>query len=229
MADQPTPRPLSPEADEEYLRNKIQVGAAVCAARLWARAFTAQERQRLGGELQSAWRRYGTAGMWQELRGVTKARAVVDIAAVLNLISVDTQRWLLRELGEVGDDPEEAIAAAVATGALVLVEHPRAAYWKGEAMAVDWERRPTLWNFFWLLCQRGKARRPIDRTDFEAAADPAVVTKQKSRLRKLPGFPTDLGDLIQTVGRNTQQLALPAQEIRLFELVDYETLREHLG
>ncbi len=111
----------------------------------------------------------------------------------------------------------------------MVVERPRAAYWKGREIPVPWDQKPALWDFFWLLCQHGKAGQPVDQMDFADARDPAVATKRKSRLLSFPGFPTDLGDWIKPAGRNAQQLTLKPQEIRLFQLVPGEPLREVTG
>jgi hypothetical protein len=210
---------------EELQTNAQRIQAAISAARLWERILTERERQRLGGVLEDAWRQYGTAGMWMNLRGVSAGRAVVDVAHALGFLDDAAWRWLLRELGEVHDDPEEALQAAIAGGGLVLIERPREAYWQGQPIAVAWDQRPALWDFFWELCRQAKAGHALDHTTF-ASTDVAVVTKQKSRLRGTRGFPPTLATLIRPVGRGTQQLALPPQQIRIFEVVVNETLRE---
>jgi hypothetical protein len=208
---------------------ELRISTGVSARRLWERVLTEEERQRLGNDFEAAWRHDGTAGLWMKPHGISRSRAVVEVAHTRGVTDTGTRRWLLRELGEVHDDPEEAIQAAVAKGGLVLVERPRAAYWKGEEIPVNWERRPTLWDFLWLLGQRAKAGQPVDQMDFADAEDPAVVARKKHRLLTLPEFPTALGDLIKPAGRNAQQLTLKPQEVRLFELVPGETLREHTG
>jgi hypothetical protein len=217
---------LPERAVEEVQTAWSRIQPFMAAARLWERVLTEAERQRLGGDLVQAHRQYGTAGMWARLRGVSPPRAVVDVAHALNLMDEATRGWLLRELGEIHDDPEAAVNAAVESGALVLVERPREAYWDGWPINVNWERRSALWSFFWELCRAAKAGRPIDHTDLGSDAAPDAVTKQKSRLLRLAGFPVELGDLIQPVGRGTQRLVLPAASIRLFEFVTVESLRD---
>lgn len=227
MNDQPSQQSLSPRAAEELKTNALRIRAAACALRLWERIFTEEDRQRLGGDLQTAWRKHSTAGMWMMLRGVSLGRAVVEVAHALNLIDASTAGWLLRELGEVSTNPEVAIEAAVASGALVITEHPRTVYWKGKAIDIPWQQRSALWNYFWELCRHAKAGQAIDHTTFPGSKDPGVVAKQKSRLINQCGFPTDLADHIKPVGRYGQQLALAPQHLRLFETVVTETLREH--
>jgi hypothetical protein len=218
---------LSSEAQEELQTTFHRIRAAVSAAWLWDRVLTEAERRRLGGNLEPAWREHGTAGMWRKLRGVSLPRAVVEVARELNLMDERTRVWLLRELGEAPDDPAEALEAAIASGDLVLVERPREAYWRGQLLGVDWERRPVMWDFFWQVCRQAKVGQAVDHTTFNAA-DLDIVAHQKSRLRGLLGFPRDLGALIRPAGRYTQKLDMPRSQIRLFEVVGGETVRERI-
>ena len=218
--------PLSPRVQEELQANYNRILAAVSAARLWERVLTEAERRHLGGDLETAWRDGGTAGMWMRLYGVSLPRAIVDVAFELDLMDKGTRGWLLRELGEADDAPRETLEAAVASGDLVLVEHPRAAYWLGRPLDVDWASRPALWDFFWGVCRHAKAGQAVDHMTFNGT-DPDIVAKQKSRLRGLPGFPRDLAALMQPVGRGTQKLNLPPARIRLFEVILGETVREY--
>jgi hypothetical protein len=160
------------------------------------------------------------------LRGVSTARAVVEVAHRLDFLTEQNERWLLRELGEIFDDPEEAVAAAVATESLVLTERPRRAWWNRRPIAVDWDVHSSLWNSFWELCQKAKAGQPIDRSIFGNHSHEDFVVKQKSRLRRTPGFPDDLADLINPCGRGTQKLDLPRSRIRIFQLITVERLEE---
>jgi hypothetical protein len=226
MAAAALPLQLSPRAFEELQTNALRIKAAVSALRVWERVFSDEDRRRLGGDLEAAWRRYGTAGMWQQLRGVTAGRAVVEVAHVLGFLDEHSRRWLLRELGEVADDPAQALAMAIASGDLVVVEHPRAAYWRGQQIFVDWDRRSTLWAFFWELCRHAKARQGVDSLTFGQQAHRDIVAKQKARLLAEDGFPVELGKCIKPVGRGTQKLDLPAEIIRIFEMGAPESVRE---
>jgi hypothetical protein len=218
---------LSPRAKEELQTNFHRIGAAVSAAWLWERVLTEAERQRLGGDLERAWRAHGTAGMWMKLRGVSLPRAVVDVACELDLLDERTRGWLLRELGEAPDDPAEALETAIDSGGLVLIEHPRAAYWRGQPIRVDWKRRPALWDFFWEVCRNAKAGQAVDHITFNAR-DHGIVAKQKSRLLELRDFPRGLTALIRPAGRHAQKLNMPPEQIRLFEVVVGETVRERI-
>jgi hypothetical protein len=70
---------------------------------LWERVFTDADRQRLGGDVEAAFRKHGTLGMWMQLHGVTPLRAILDVALGINLLSETDYRWLLREIGEMAE------------------------------------------------------------------------------------------------------------------------------
>jgi hypothetical protein len=217
---------LSARAEELLKTSALRIGGHFSAARLWEEVLTPFERQCLGGELPPVWRQLGTAGIWQKLRGVSPKRAVVEVAAELGLLDAPRVRWLLRQLGEVTDDPVAAIEAARNASGLVLVEQPRSVYWMGRPIEVDWERHTALWRFFWELCRRAKAGRPLDPLDLSESAHLDSIAKQKFRLLSKVGFPVDLGDLIKPAGRRTQKLHLSPQEIRLFEVICVERVKE---
>jgi hypothetical protein len=224
-----TQRPLSAPVADLLETTALRIQPPVSAARLWNQVLSEAERQCLGRDLPSLWCERGTAGIWQKLRGVSLERAVVDVAAALGFLDPSTTRWLLRELGEVSDDPEEAIEAAQNSSALVLVERPRAVYWKGRPITVDWQRYTASWQFFWELCRQAKAGRPLDPLDLAESAHVDSIAKQKWRLLRKSGFPRALGDLIKPCGPRTQKLELPPQQIRLFELASVDRLRECVG
>ena len=226
MIDISRSRDLSVPVFTELQTCAVRIKAPLCAARLWERAFCDVDRRRLGNDLEAAYRKHGTAGMWMRLRGVSVHRAVVDVALALGLLDSPTHQWLLRELGEIRDDPEEAINVAVDSGALVLVERPRAAYWNRRSIDVAWDLRSVLFDFLWELARLGKAGQPLDYTLFATSRDPGIVAKQKSRLVNQPGFPADLAGYIMPAGRRSQRLDLPPAMIRLFEIVTNETARE---
>jgi hypothetical protein len=87
------------ELHTQYLRVKAEVSAA----RLWERVLSEEDRQRLGGDLETCYRQLSTVGMWMKLRGVSQARAVADLAHELGFLDQTNYRWLLREIGEVPD------------------------------------------------------------------------------------------------------------------------------
>jgi len=95
---------LSPRALEELQEHYLRVKAAGSAVRLWERVLTPQDRNRLGGDLPTAFQDGGTVGMWMKLRGVSGNRALVEVAKKLNFLDEGTSEWLLRELGELSED-----------------------------------------------------------------------------------------------------------------------------
>lgn len=195
------------------------------AEQLWNRHLSDQHRQHLGNDLEAAYRARGTAGMWAAVQGISLERAVIEVGHRLNFLTAGDLDWLLQEIGEFSD-PEEALTAAIAAGHLVLVEHPRAAYWKENEISIDWHRYNACWEFLWELSCQAKAGQPIDRCTFGASAAEDVIAKRKHRLVAMPEFPVDLADLMCPVGRGTQTLNLPRERIRLFEQSDSSTLVE---
>ena len=63
-----------------------------------------------------------------ETAGRLRRTRLIEVAKKTGFITDETKEFLLRGIGEIRDDPDEAIAKAVADGTLVLVERPRAAY-----------------------------------------------------------------------------------------------------
>lgn len=217
-------QPLEPPT-EELLSCELRIRAPISAERMWTRHLTPGDRMRLGDDLEKAYYRFGTAGMWMQLHGVTRQKAVVDVAKKLGFLSDGDYEWLLRETGEVVE-VEEAVSRAVASGDFVLVESPREAYWRGEKIEIDWYRHNALWEFLWEAGYRAKAGQPIDAFTFGENGGSNVVTRRKSRLRSMREFPNDLLDLLECDGRGTQRLTLPRKRIHVFEQTGVETLAE---
>ena len=69
------------ELDVAYQRVK----PFVSAERFWRRMLSEADRRKLGGDLEKAYGRHGTAGMWMKLRGVSIQRGVLDVAHVVPL------------------------------------------------------------------------------------------------------------------------------------------------
>lgn len=223
------PRKLPSRFEEEMKANALRIAPLVSAAALWDRVLSAEDRRRLGDDFEAAYRMHRTAGMWAYLRGVSRPRAVVDVAYALGFATLHTRTWLLRELGEVHDSEEDALCAAVAGGGLVLRERPREAYWAGQEIPLNWEQRSALWNYFWCLCQCAKTGRELDYTQLGEEVRPDAAVKQKSRLLRTPGFPAELGARIQRAGRGAQRLDVPAPQIRLFQVESQDVFREWTG
>jgi hypothetical protein len=215
---------IPPWAAEELETARLRIAAPASAARLWERHLTVQQRAGLGGDLEAAFLRYRTAGMWMELHGVSYQRAVIDVAHVLGFFTDQMRDSLLRALNE-SLDSDEAVEHAVNAGSFVLVECPRTVSFGGSQLEIDWERYGSLWEFLWHLARHAKAGRPVDRLVFGEGAHANIVTDRKSKLSKLTGFPMAIIDRIEVKGNGTQQLCLPRDQIRIFEYLDGQ-LRE---
>jgi len=83
------------EIQELMLRLKPAASALV----LWSR-FTLDEQDRLGGDFEKAYRKYGTVGMYQKVRKGSIAEATLHAAWWINLLSTVTRDQLLRKLKE---------------------------------------------------------------------------------------------------------------------------------
>lgn len=217
----PTP---SPRALEKLKSIENFIRPLASAELLWER-LSLSDRKQLGGDLPNALCKYGTVGMWTRVKGVTKERAVVDVAKLIGLLWHEDAKWLLREIGEFAD-PEEAMLSAIDAGDFVLVENPRQAYWDKSKIGIDWKKYTALWGFLWDLGRRGKEMKSVERITFGDHAHQDVVTKLKSRLTGKPEFPISLADKIQVAGRGAQQLNIPVERIRIFEQIGDDALRE---
>ena len=80
---------------------EAQVQRNVVAVTIWERHFSAAERTALGDDPYLAWKNHGrTAGMWAAARGVSRERAIIDIAHTLDWLDTKTCQALLAALGE---------------------------------------------------------------------------------------------------------------------------------
>lgn len=85
----------------ELLQDALgRVGAAYAAEHLWQRVLTGKQRRKLGGDLQEAYSRHGTVGMWMQLHPVSRLVAIVQVAYSIGFFDEQTRDFLLRELGE---------------------------------------------------------------------------------------------------------------------------------
>ena len=151
---------------------------------------------------------------------------MIEVARALNFLDDRTERRLLRETGESSDDPDEALQLALQRADLVVVSSPRAIYWLGREIPIDWTRRTALWDYFLTLCEQAKAGLPVDASDFGEHRDPNDHRKQKSRLSRHDSFPIDLAAKIVS-GRGGQQiLEIEPQRICILERVRSDRLCE---
>jgi hypothetical protein len=81
----------------ETLARRLQIAPE--ADFVWNRLLSELERQRLGGNLETCFAQGGTIGIWMRARGVSRHRAILDIAHQRGLDDATYNR-LLRETGE---------------------------------------------------------------------------------------------------------------------------------
>jgi hypothetical protein len=86
---------------EQELREQGQrVNLLASAERLWHDVLTAEDREKLGNNFVECYGRLRTIGMWMTLRGVSRDRAIVDLAYLIGHIDETRHGRLLREIGE---------------------------------------------------------------------------------------------------------------------------------
>ena len=216
---------LSPDAEKKFESCYFQVQSPPAASLLW-NGLTSAEQRALGGDFPSALVKWSTARMWMRLRGVSKPRAIIDVAARLAIITEWEKSWLLQAIGE-DNAVVDQIARCVTDGHLVLDDRSRSVHWKGEAIPIDWRTKKSQWNFLWILCQKAKAGRAVESADFgETEVRLDYATKTKSRLCRQEEFPRDLAALMVPAGRGQIRLELPPDQIRLFQVETIEVLRD---
>ena len=170
--------------------------------------------------------------LWKSLRGVSDCRAILDLAQQINLLSESEHRWLLRECGEISDDPDEARELALKKADLVLLDFPRAVYWCGTEIDIDWNKNGVLWEYVDKLVRAAKRERGIDNSDFANSCHPDHLAKLKSRLLNSNtksgslAFPANLAELLTTVRRYEHKLNLPAERICILVQETKGTVRE---
>ena len=98
-------RDLPVSVVEKLRESLMRLKTFTVASRLWNKGFSDHDRQKLGGDLQTAYRRLGTVGMWRELRGGTLERAIVEASSKLSFLNDFYRDWLLGELGETLKSP----------------------------------------------------------------------------------------------------------------------------
>jgi hypothetical protein len=158
---------------------------------------------------------FGPIELWMKLRGVSYARAALDVALTCELLSRRKYNRLLREVGAQDEGLDVDIYDALATAQLVLIDAPPAAYWRRQEIKLDWEGQGVLWDYLWKLAGAAKHRGYIDERHFGLSTRRQNLGHWKYRLCKADGFPVELGELIASKdGRH--QLDLSPDTIRRF-------------
>jgi hypothetical protein len=192
-------------------------GAAV-KNQLWERLHKSEQEWIMANIGDEEWHKLGPIEVWKRLRGVSDERAALDIGLKCDLLSPEKHAWLLREIGAEEEDLPAAVRSAVQSSPLVLTERPRALFWQGQEIEVDWERLRIPWDYLWRLARAAKHRGSINDKDFELSTQPRNLVDWKHRLLEQEGFPQGIGDLID-VEKGNHRLNLSPQMIRLFENV----------
>ncbi len=80
---------------------EVRAQSNFVAVVIWEQHFSAADRKTLGDDPYLAWKSHGrTVGMWAAARGVSKERAIVDIAYALDWLDTKTCKALLTALGQ---------------------------------------------------------------------------------------------------------------------------------
>lgn len=227
-----TPSDKAQERFNDVLR---KLNWHINAERLWNVVFSEEERSQLGGDFETALREHHVVEMWIALHGVNQSRAVIDAGYAINLLTDSEYKWLLREGGE--PEPEQMGSQwttvslspneIAATKIVVIVERPRQFFWDGREYDCDWDRFNAQWNFLCELVRCAKRGNPIDRFDIaREARDRKIVSKRKSRLKSLAGFPSDFISTISIAGMGTQRLDVSPDMISILQVEQSERLME---
>jgi len=208
----------------------MRVQTVAATQLFWDRMLDERDRKRLGNDLEDAQRRFsGPIRMWMHLRGLSQPRSIVEVAFGLNLLSEPDRNWLLREIREGEQTITDAIETAKQSRALVLIERQREAFWESKKIPVDWHKFSALWTFFGALARQARHNGVVDHTLFGENRNKDYASKTKHRLAGMDDFPDSLAGKIEPAGRGSVRLDLPSDQIKLFEVETYETLREVIG
>ena len=162
--------------------------------------------------------------MWAKVHGVSVRRSVIAVATRLGFLDPSTGHAVLREFGEIPNNPVDAVEWAVQAGGLVLTETPRQAFWAKREVTVDWVNQYRSWVFFWEFARQSKVGLAVDSTLYGArkSDDPK---RRKWRLVRLEGFPTVLA---QSRARRAGDLPIKSAG-RPYPLVRAGCRRRHSG
>ncbi len=226
MSFHPNSLPAAARSAFEEAYYRVDDSAVACL--LWERVFSNEERNRLGGDFGRA-HSMGAIEMWTATHGVSPQRAVLDIARAVNLMTEHDHKWLRGEIGE-DMDGEVALQSAIQESDLVITEMPRAVYWHGNLLEVDWYRHREMWDYISEMSRRSKVGEVVDCTvlvgENSQGRRDGVVAQKKSRLKSTNGVPLDLVDAIESAGRGSQKLNIARDKIRIFVREGLENLKE---
>jgi len=224
MTSEPGLIETSLRAKEMLKTTALRISNPQSALRMWE-TLPKKAREFFSKDLEGAYKRYRTYGMWAKLHGVSYERAVIEVGLFLGFLTDIDHDWLLREIGEPTCG-EEAVDFAINSSAFVITEKPKTIIWQGKEIEVEWNNYPKLWEFIWELARYGKRGEGVDQNVLEEDTNFKYASKCKDGLRKLPGFPLNLVEQIVPCGPGAQKLTVPPLGIRIFVLDGLETLKE---
>ena len=205
-----------PDAVQREMTEMIaRVRGATVTRLLWD-AMSESDRKWLEEHLtHEEHEKFGPIELWMRLRGVSYARAALDVALKCELLSPQKYNRLLREIGAQDEGLDVDIYDAIATARLVLIDAPPAAFWQRQEIELDWEGQGVLWDYLWQLAGVAQHRGAIDERHFGLSTRRQNLGHWKYRLCKADDFPVELGELI-TSKAGKHQLDLPPDTIRRF-------------
>jgi hypothetical protein len=185
---------------------------------LWWRHLNDDQRQKLDGDLEAAFRKgRGTVGIWLKLHGVSMERAVLDLAELFQLVSTGDYQFWCSYLAERDGFGGTRVKQAVDTGGLVLIDKASpAAYWKRKQIQIVWTQAQ--WQFLWELAAVAPSGRWLDERQFGDSVSWQAVKDRKADLTNCNSFPVTLSDQIiaRRRGGHGYRLNLDAGRIHLF-------------
>ena len=203
-------------AGELWQRARAYAVSYMGARFLWERRLRPEERQKLGATLDDAINAHENAvKMWRKLYPVSEARATIEVARRIEFLTEFDADLLLREVGELPRDPEEAKDLAIERGDLVLVRHSREVFWNGEQVSEHWFKKGEEWEFLLVACEHAMRNESLDRWSFGEGAHADAVSKKKSRLKAVSGFPPEIVRFFKVTGKRTQKFTLDAERIHI--------------
>ncbi|TWT56727.1 hypothetical protein KOR42_00810 [Thalassoglobus neptunius] len=202
----------------EFQRLRKYLLGSDALKKLWLK-LSPTEQAKLGGSLRVAHHQIGTAiPVWFHLHPTnTQTRTVVELAVKLFSYPIDEAEWLLRELGELPTDEEEAQRVAIERGDLVILRTSQSVFLDRELQPIEWGRKYMIWDFFLTSCERAKAGQLIDRSCFGDRVYQNVVSDRLNKLGDVPGFPDELIMRYEEAGLQTQRFNYPAHRIHIFD------------
>lgn len=209
------PKRINPwPTPEKRLAELSRIVPKIACGTLYWDALQEPERKRCGGNFLGAFQKHqGTLGICQKLTGVSLRRAVLDVAATIDLISEKEHAKLLAALGEEGDGLEARIRHSIQKFQLVVVEGRRDLYFRGTR--INFARHLQQWTCLRRLIENAPTRRHLSTVDITLAErGPNYLSKLLSTISNRAGFPPELRDLITSPDRDdTWVLNLDAGQI----------------